>query len=44
MCKLCDFYLLSYKPEALIRPVALVRLSQDGVKGFASCSVVGGCI
>lgn len=43
-CKLCDVYLFSYKPEALIRSVTLIRLPQDRVKGFASCSMVGGGI
>lgn len=43
-CKPCDLYLFSYKPEAFIWSVALVRLAQDGVKGFTSCSMVAGCV
>lgn len=49
MCLSLDFsrvtsHLFSYKPEAFIRSVTLVRLSQDRVKGFTPSSMVGGRI
>lgn len=34
--------LLGHEPEALVGPVALVGLPQDGVEGFTSCPVVAG--
>lgn len=42
--KSCEFYLFGNKTEVFIRSVTLIRLSQDRVKGFTSCSIVGGCI
>lgn len=35
-------YLLTDKTETPVRPLTLVGLSQDGVKGLASCPVVRG--
>lgn len=34
--------LLSYEPEAFVRPVALKGFAQDGIEGFTSCPVVAG--
>lgn len=43
-CESCYIYLFSYKPEAFVRSVALICLSEDRIKGFTSCSMVAGRI